>query len=362
MRRIVRALAIVLLFSPTAALAQGPGATVDAAEEGWTALKERRFGDALDAFAAAVKLDARNPHLHYGAGVAAFMLGHGDEAADWLERTLALKPGYPDASLLLGELLHREGKTAEAIKVAEAALTHAPEHEELTAELAKWRRQSQLHDRFYQAQGAHFIVMFEGPADEALARRAVEMLEAAYWRIGGALSTYPNRPVTVVLYTLQQFRDITQAPDWSAGVYDGRIRVPMRGALERPADLERLLAHEYVHALVASIAGHNVPVWINEGLARTMEPGGRESTEAYLARRTDRLPHASLHQSFRTLPGAAVGLAYAQSAAAVQRILDLRGASALVNLLQSLGRGAAFESAFHQSVYMRYEDFQTALR
>jgi hypothetical protein len=38
-------------------------------------------------------------------------------------------------------------------------------------------------------------VLFEGPADEALARRAIEILEAAYWRIAAELSTYPDRVV-----------------------------------------------------------------------------------------------------------------------------------------------------------------------
>jgi tetratricopeptide (TPR) repeat protein len=358
----VPTIVVSIVLSMNSAAQDRGSAVGHPSDEGWAALKEGRYGDALDAFTRAVKLDSRNPHPHYGAGVAAFMLGHTREAGAWLERTLALKPGYTDATLLLGEMLHRGGKTREAIKVVEAGLKYAPEHDQLTQKLAEWRTESQLHDRFYRAQGAHFVVMFEGPVDESLARRAVDMLEAAYWRIGGVLSTYPSEPITVVLYTLQQFRDVTQAPDWSSGVYDGRIRVPMRGALERPADLERLLVHEYVHALVASIAGYNVPVWLNEGLAKTMEPGGRESAEAYLSRRAERLPHASLHHSFRRLPSEAVGLAYAQSAIAVQRMLDLRGAPALVTLLQALGRGAAFESAFQQSVYMRYEDFQAALR
>jgi len=40
------------------------------------------------------------------------------------------------------------------------------------------------------------------------------------------------------------------------------------------------------------------------------------------------------------------------------RIIELRGPSAIVALLQDLGRGAPFASAFYQRIAMRYEDFQ----
>ena len=49
--------------------------------------------------------------------------------------------------------------------------------------------QGELQDRFYESRGAHFSVLFEGPADEALARSIVERLEAAYWRVGMALTS-----------------------------------------------------------------------------------------------------------------------------------------------------------------------------
>jgi hypothetical protein len=50
-------------------------------------------------------------------------------------------------------------------------------------------------------------------------------------------------------------------------------------------------------------------------------------------------------------------VAYAYSARAVQRLIELRGTPALVALLQDLGRGAQFSNAFQQHFGMRYEDF-----
>ena len=54
-------------------------------------------------------------------------------------------------------------------------------------------------------------------------------------------------------------------------------------------------------------------------------------------------------------------LAYAQSALAVRKMMDLRGAQAVVALLQGLGRGVRFDRAFESTIFMRYEDFVSML-
>jgi tetratricopeptide (TPR) repeat protein len=292
-------------------------------------------------------------------GIAALMLGQTAQAEEWLERALALDPEYADVSRLLGELQYRGGRIGEAIATYEAALRHAPGDPAFEEPLARWEQDARLHARSYRSRGAHFSVLFQGPADDRLARRAVEMLEAAYWRIGAALATYPAQPITVVLYTQEQFRDVTRSPSWAAGAYDGTIRVPMRGALDRPEELDRVLAHEFVHAVVATLGGRNVPVWVDEGLASVFEPGATaEADEAVLARAASRPSLQALERGFARLSGPEAQAAYALSAVAVRRMVLLRGAPAVVTLLQDLGRGTSFEAAFYQRMAMRYDEFQ----
>ena len=178
-------------------------------------------------------------------------------------------------------------------------------------------------------------------------------------RIGSALTAYPPRPITVVLYTTEQFRDITRHPAWTAAAFDGRIRLPVRGVAEQADQLERVLSHEFVHAVVSMLGGHTVPLWLNEGLAEVFEPGGIDNAERVLARTSARPALTDLHGSFFKLSAADAAVAYAFSARAVQRMIELRGAPAVVQLLQDLGRGADFAAAFQQRISMRYEDFQT---
>jgi len=200
-------------------------------------------------------------------------------------------------------------------------------------------------------------VLFDGPADEFLARRIVDLLESAYARIGESLRAYPTGTITVVLYTTQQFQDVTRMPSWTAASYDGRIHVPVRGALQQTEQLDRVLTHEFVHAVVAQIGGPAVPVWVNEGLATAMEPGSVVQSKAVLAAATVRPHLQQLHGTFSGLDAAQARLAYAYSAYAVQRVIDLRGAYAVVGLLRDLARGVDFGSAFGKHAEMRYEEF-----
>jgi len=334
------------------------GDPVKLGQEGVTAIEERRFGDALDAFTQAAKLLPRDPSLAMGAGVAAFRLGQNEVAEQWFGQALKLDPAYTAASEWLGELQHHLGRVKEAISTYEAALKRAPQATDLEERLADWRKEASLQDRFYESRGAHFSVLFEGPSDESLARRIVERLESEYFRVGTALTAYPTKPITVILYTTEQFRDITRTPAWTAAAYDGRIHVPIKGALAMPDQLDRVLSHEFVHAVVAMLGGRNVPVWLNEGLAVVYEDGGVDDAEQVLKRTTARPSLAKLHDSFANLSAADATLAYAFSAHAVQRMIDLRGPYAVVALLQDLARGAQFASAFQQRLAMRYEDFQ----
>lgn len=222
-------------------------------------------------------------------------------------------------------------------------------------------REDALHDQFFQSQGAHFTVLFEGPQDYQLAGRVLEILEQAYFRIGATLQTFPDRNVTVVLYTREQFRDITRAPEWAAAAYDGKIRVPLRDALEQPQELERVLVHELAHAMLHAMAPRGLPMWLNEGLASAFEPRGADWADELLARTPRRLPWKQLTRSFRTLSGDDARLAYAQSARAAKRLLDDSAGTTLVSVLRDMATGATFEAALEQRYFLSFDAFVATL-
>jgi hypothetical protein len=327
---------------------------------GTAAIEHRRFGDALAAFTRAAAMQPGDATFCFGAGVAAFMLGQNDVARSRFECALTINPDYLQATLWLGDLHYRAGRLDDAIAVYETAMARTTSARELQEQLVVWRKEQELQRRFQDVRSPHFTALFEASSDEPLARLAVERLEAAYERVGAALGVYPPHPIVVVLYTRDQFGSITRLADWSAAAFDGRIRVRLGGSLQERDELDRVLSHEFVHAVVAMLGGRTVPAWMNEGLATVLEPAGPADAEAALREAKDRPGLPTLHGSFGGFSRRDAEIAYASSARAVRRLLEQHGAPALVALLKDLGRGESFASAFRERLAIRYEDFAAA--
>jgi len=355
------ALAVMVCAAPV--LAKGiPGtrAYVEA-QKGWEAIRDGRHQDAAEAFALALDAEPRDPSNHFGSGLAAYLLGQPTVAQHELERALELAPSLTDASLVLGNVLYRASDIAGAIRVYEAAIEFAPADDTLRTRLDELRQEAVVHGNFLESHGAHFTVLFEGAADAELASRVIDILEAAYWRVSTALAIYPERTITVVLYTQEQFRDITQSPQWAAAAYDGRIRLPVGGADANPGELERVIVHEFTHALVQNLTPRGVPMWLHEGLAVMFEPNGDAWIDEQLSRTSTRLPLERLAGSFGDLSGDDARIAYAQSAGIVRALFESGGPLTVGAGLQDIARGDTFTVAFEQRMFMSYDTFLAGL-
>ena len=328
------------------------------AKAGWEALNAGRIQEAAAAFDEAMRTGPQTPSTLLGAGLVARLQGRTDDVRRLLVDALKIEPSLTPASLLLGSVLYQSGDLDGAIETYQRALVFNPNHPQLTRQLEAWRKEAELHSGFRQALGDHFTVMFEGPAEAELASRAVAVLEADYWRIGTALSIYPSSVTTVILYTREQFRDITRSPSWAGGSFDGRIRVPVQGALQNRAEFERVLAHEFTHALIQSVAARGVPTWLHEGLADCFDGSDNRRKEQQLREAEARVPLSRLERSFEALSAKEAALAYAESAVAVHKLLEDPGPLAVANLLTDIGRGIPFTEAFERNMLVSYAEFQ----
>src|SRR6185503_7359680 len=173
----------VLLQHPLAAQIDPRTALLERA--GFDALNRGQARLAADTFREAIAADPKNAMLHLGAAMAAVLERRDGDAKDALERALALDKTLTGARVLLGQVQYRMGDRIGAMRTYDTVVAEAPDNVEAQATLA-------------------------------------------YWRIGELLGTYPIDPIGVVLYTTEQFHDVTRSPTWAAGAYDGTIRVPMR--------------------------------------------------------------------------------------------------------------------------------------
>lgn len=332
-------------------------------QDGWAALKANNLPVAAATFKEAIRLDPKNALLHLGAGMAAFLQRHDAEAKVHLAQALILDPALTLARVQLAQIARRQNDFDEAIRLLEiAAAADTVDAAALRETLDRWKRERELHERMRLEVGDFFTVSFEGPEDAELAAKALDSLNRAYWRICDVFGAFPPKSLPVVLYTREQFRDVTRSPQWAAAAFDGIIRVPMRGAGEKGADLDRVLAHEFSHALIRSLATRNLPTWLNEGLASVLESDDLDWANGVVTKAGTMPSLGQLAAPFAKLSGGDAQFAYAASAVAARRLLDEAGGAAIANLLRDLGEGVDFEAAFLHRIQRSLADFERSLQ
>ena len=329
------------LALPLCAAAQDAQLTV---QDGWAALEKGDASKAAAIFRAEIDRKPSDAWAHFGSAHAALALGRTDAALWSLKRAIENDPALLPAMVLLAQVAYAQADLDLAVRTLEKACALAPRDRKLAGLLTQWRKESALHQSFQTQPGVRFNVLFEGPAQKALGARVSAVLEAAYWSVGQALNIYPGAPLDVILYSKEQFRDITRAPAWAGGGYDGRIRIPVSGALRSPEALDRVLTHEYVHAVVRTAAPAGVPAWVNEGLASYLESGDKSWPAQVLRAARTRIPLEDLAEGFTRWNAAGATIAYAESQIAAQLLCERLGTN-VGPFLQMLGNGHTVDQA-----------------
>jgi len=335
---VASALLLLLLASPAQSMPEGP------ARVGWEAIQRGDGEKAAAAFREALASNPRDPGLLTGAALAAHLLGRDDQALSTLKRVVEISPDDAYARYLLGQAAYSQGDLDLAITSLEKAVKIRPGDPGLFQQLEEWKKEASLHASFTTQPGVRFTILFEGPEQQAIASRVTATLESAYVRVGKALNTYPPQTITAILYSREQFRDVTHAPGWAAGAYDGRIRIPVLNALRSPGELDRVVTHEYVHAVVESAAPRGIPAWLNEGLATYFEPTDHAWLRQRLRTAPSAIPLSKLEESFAELSGDDALLAYAESWVAARVLVERLGPNFPV-FLQYVGSGTSVKDA-----------------
>ena len=314
-----------------------------AAPEAWAALERQDAALAASLFRDKLKERPRDPVLHFGSAAAARALGKSDAALSSLRTAIEIDPEFAEALTMLGEVAYERGDAALAIRSMESASALRPRDGRVKDSLERWRRESSVHRSYVEKSAAHFRILYEGGTQQRIGDRLALVLEREYSRIGRILNTVPGETVTVVLYTNQEFHDITRSPSWAAGNYDGRIRVAVGGTV-RPQDLDRVVTHELAHAFVASAASRRVPTWLNEGLATYLEGTDPAWARHVVRNATAIVPLESLVHGFSGLDEQAALVAYAESAIAAE-ILCAQLGSNVGAFLRIVGSGQSVDQA-----------------
>ncbi len=328
-------------------------------QAGDASLKARDYRSAAEAFEQALRYNDSSENAHLGLGIAYFHLREDRLSERELTRVVELNPRQPAAYQVLGELAYRRDDLETAASHWQKAVEMDPSNAAVKARLERIQREHRTEKDFNRDVTSHFLIKYEGREKIEAGRIVLRILEDAYGEIGRALSYYPSHEVQVILYSDRQFQEVTDAPGWSSGIFDGKIRIPIGGIEQETPGLRRLLLHEYTHAAVRSLTPR-VPTWLNEGLAQYFE--GRQMSSSQreglrLLAQAEKLPSLrQLEGSFMGLSGGQAAYAYLFSLSAVRYLVDQHGMYRIKGVLEELAGGADTAKALNNAVMLSYEE------
>lgn len=317
--------------------------------------KGGRDQEALQALRATLAGEPRNLQALQALAETSLRSGDPRSAADAAQKAVQLNARDPRSHELLGDAQAALGNPKAAAGAYRASLRIAP-----SAQLE--RKLEAIEPRASpRAASAPFRLRYEGSVDERLGFAVLESLHAAFAEYSQRLGYTPPEPVTVVLQTESDFQHGGAAPVWAASVYDGTLRIPVKGVEPADPHMRALLRHELAHSFLTSRTGGNCPTWIQEGVAQWLEGGDPARNDARLAQRARSgtlFPLLTLEAPFQDLAESDLPVAYSESLSGIAHLLRLRTEAGLVRLLAALGDGLPSEEALPVAIGMSYGEFQ----
>ena len=303
------------------------------------ALSQRDFELASSYYLALVQDQPELYVARVGYAVSEIELGRDGLALSVVLDGISRQPERAELHILLGELRYREERLDDALRCWRRAFKLDAD-DKLRDRILKVERE--LHaSRYYDfASSSHFNLRYDGTVDLDLAGAVIEHLEEQYWVVTESFRHSPGQPITVQLFPEREFREVTRAPDWAGGLYDGKIRVPLGGLTRLTTDAKRVLTHELTHAIVHSKSRGNAPRWLQEGLAQMAE--GKRPLRSDLQSIAKQLNQRPPDQ------WGSLEFSYPLSLAVCQYLSTRSGFDSLVELVERLGGGTGTDEALHE--------------
>lgn len=307
-------------------------------------LEQRQFDDAAARYDRARELEPDNGAFRLGRGIALYGGKHYDDALFELEQARLFDGETATVLFFLGKVYYDTGNLESALEAWKKGLALAPDSADLRALIEKTTREATVEARMGKETSSRFVISYDVATETRLANDVLDILDTAYNRVGSDFEHYPDVRIPVILYTRQEFRATAAGPEWSGGVYDGKIRLPIRGLREITPQVRAILFHEYTHVVIRELTKGNCPTWLNEGLAMLEER--QESAPAALKTAMGAtIPLPVLEGSFLSLGPKEAAQAYRQSFTMVEYLVSTYGWHKVREILVNLGRGMKTDEA-----------------
>lgn len=283
----------------------------------------------------------------YARAVAAYNERNLDAALHYAQDAVSAKPEHTDAHVLLGQLYYLRQDLKKAKQSWERALKLAPGRKDVKEMLERLEREADIEKTLARGDTHPFVLRFvedQVPVDSYSLR---EMLREAYRKIGQQFNYFPDYAIPVLLYSNADFQKINSLSHPVGGLYDGKIRLPLKPGSLNGDRLQAILWHEYTHAVVHDLSRGGCPIWLQEGLAQTQE--SRVATvkvdQVRTALEEGKLPAWDSLWSESSYNEASMSLNYQTSFLIAQYLVQRWSWQEMKQLLERLGRGVQLRDA-----------------
>lgn len=307
-------------------------------------LEQRQFDEAAASYDRARELEPDNGAFRLGRGIALYGGKHYDDALFELEQARLFDGESATVLFFLGKVYYDTGNLESALEVWKKGLVLAPDNADLRALIEKTTREATVEARMGKETSSRFVISYDVATETRLANDVLDILDTAYNRVGSDFEHYPDARIPVILYTRQEFRATADGPEWSGGVYDGKIRLPIRGLREITPQVRAILFHEYTHVVIRELTKGNCPTWLNEGLAMLEERQESAPTALKVAMGAP-ISLPVLEGSFLSLGPKEAAQAYRQSFTMVDYLVSTYGWHKVREILVNLGKGMKMDEA-----------------
>ena len=283
----------------------------------------------------------------YTRAVAAYNERNLDAALRYAKEAVAEEPGRVDALFLIGQLYYFRQEMSKAEESWKRALQLAPGRKDVKEALERLEREAGVEKKLARSDTHPFVLRFaEGqvPVETSSLR---EMLRDTYRKIGQQFNYFPDHAIPVLLYSDADFQKIKSLSHPVGGLYDGKIRLPLKPGSLSGDQLQAILWHEYTHAVVHDLSRGRCPMWLNEGIATSQESRVKnvEVGQIRAALEQGKLPAWDLLWSQTGYDQATLALYYQTSFMITQYLVRKGGWREMVQLLERLGQGTPLQDA-----------------
>jgi len=319
--------------------------------------RQYRYEEAIAHYAAGLEIEPTKTVAHLDVGKTYEIVGEWDKALYHLNKALELEPNNQTA-------LRRTQRVTEEKQLYSSLLSEIYLDLELVGE----------PEDFDITKLEHFDVRFAENMDcEKIRKPICHLLENVYLELGRDFDCYPARKIEVfVLYSSNQILKsgddsvniaTSKMPQWAAGIYNAGITLLSRSQKRVNLSLFYVvLRHEYTHLLVDRLTKGRCPAWLAEGLAE-LKARCFLDTEWQMLRRVistgNGIPLKQLERNFNRFDRTEARLAYIESRAVVEFMVDNYGMEKIKRLLYYLGTGKSFNKSLISTLGVGYKELES---